>query len=981
MATEDTELQPQESAAAKAEAQLRLDMEMDNLLEWLLEAEAAMAKELQREALAAEDREVLSRTRTALSEIAAQISVLQAKLGVTESADIAEAIGKLESIAAQLASGMISVASLPAILARVQEAIGDAHEVAEAAGSEWKGEVTVAYQDAVYAEYQEKRLELARELMAQTEFYTEYNAMMMQTPFADIFAAQSDSMKSQMAIDRFTSLTHDKDQLVAKGVMDSLIPAQQKQVLDASQNATSELTKQINAETDPVKKAAALKQLALLSGLPEFNQKAFIERYLKGEIGQDEFDAETQRVAQEQAYYISNHPMFAGRDWEQIAREKGYDSFYAYILAEQPFSPDNIKKNIENNPYGDDYIRVGSDLAAKQFLSQQLSYALELGFGVSKYEELSAMDQKALVERLVEDGRLQEYIAFMNLSPEEQVDRMIKDNKLDSSLREQALQVARSQTFMLELHQEKNPFASNADLAGISLQMNLTMAQLISGKRSGETPEQYNDRMKLAMRDFESNAVLNPYGIRVLEDPAAYEKLKAALTQAKTAAELDEALRAVAESQKEMVFASEEERVAAASERLQKQQQLLSANLEGEALTIASAKFYRNALLLEGVDAQRVNALVGQQFPDAQYEEDDLKVNLIDLSNYIDYNAELDTYTITEGAFSSGANLIESEVSSEMADAVAVLRNPDGVDPSIVLSAQRRMTHYYQTNLETEIMGGVPSSLLSFDQEDALYEVLAGYSNKVTEFVAAGKTVKEAERMARESVSTLLAEAKEMAAQVGEISIQSSIQKIPEEQRLAAKSFATNPDAADVNTRALAFSYYRQAAEAKLKFSGLKNGDLDAEAARLAVELQKEDIQQARIAEEDAAMAIPVSFGNGSSKTPANDTITPEEKKKREAEAAQLEEVAKLMRMGLSREIAEKTVGVGQALSGSGVTTAEPVNVVGADAAQAAPQAAQGETIVGGGDNVEDPAAEKTAPAPVIAADPDKQAGLAAGAQ
>lgn len=547
----------------------------------------------------------------AIDAIDAAINQIIAQAGLDESnPEIADAIAYLKSFAASLSGSGVTSASLATIIASVKSAITYASDLANGATNESSAEASQTYNQA--------RINHARYLMAQSEFYTQYGEMMSSSALADIYSVLSPDMHQQMAIDYYATMSSDKDALIAHLTLKSLTLVETQEVqrtIDERMEKISEILNDPNLSPEKRSRLEARMNALLQHPTPE--QIDDLYDYAKGQVSDVTFDSETDAITAQKIDLLKHNPMFDNIDFSRIAEEMGYSSLQNAVKA-GIFSPENLKKLSPDNPDHAAILRAAGLLTATQVAQQQYKFALELGLGVD-YKDMNVEDlQKLLLEN---DTGLKDFQAFNSLSSEEQVKQMAKQNNWSPEEQQSALAIARITKLSQNEYLKQNP---NADPTLVAIQMNGAMSDVMSAseRRPNETDDHaYNLRMKNLARSLEKDKTLNPLGLSLSENPELLTQLMTAAANAKSDEEFFAQTNLILKEAALKNPKSEEEIISAAQNstgkyftNTQKMLEINDPTYDPNTSVTQEASYYKSNLVYYGLSEERAAELATEKY-------------------------------------------------------------------------------------------------------------------------------------------------------------------------------------------------------------------------------------------------------------------------------------------------------------------------------------------------------------------------------
>jgi hypothetical protein len=416
---------------------------------------------------------------------------------------------EIQSLMMQLQNGMATAAMVKGAVAALgnaaESAAGAAHSSATSTVSEQKME---SY-DAVYAKAQEARLEYARELMAQTEYFQEMDEALtqMSTGYANL--SESDRLDVNVMLraqettdpDGFGRAARDVRLATEQGKLDEVldIKAQDKTSIDAARESLS------GERKEWIDRLTGASRIGHQEYSVTVDLKDLVERIKSGdpEVTSEFIDAEEKRITAARDQLINqavsimhaqDPATYAALDSER--KEKGFDSVAAYIAAEA-IDPANADPEV-NSPA---MIKASVLTEATQNINEMSgyirAYAQDLGIDLSK-DKLTDKD-------------LAKFDGFIGLPPKDAVQAMIEAGVMPKEDRAMMVSsLTQMEVMSRNVQSGKDPEQAQKVLLSYAGQMQ---------KREGESDKDYQNRLRGLEAKIEREAGLKEGTLYAVRSP------------------------------------------------------------------------------------------------------------------------------------------------------------------------------------------------------------------------------------------------------------------------------------------------------------------------------------------------------------------------------------------------------------------------------------------------------------------------------
>ena len=490
-----------------------------------------------------------------VSELDQVINSLKAKMAATgevipelsdQIANLQNVQSEIQGLLSQLQNGMATPEMVRGAIAALGVGATNATEAAHSSSVTSISEMKMESYDAVYTQYEEAKLEYARELMAQTEYFKEMEGML---GAIDPIYSQFDK-ETLLDIGSATLKTtiNNKDLLVDQLVVNG-VSAENKAKAEAQIEKDQKDFQTLRDDpATPFDKREDLEAfLDARDGRLMPGDLDLLNKHIAGEIRGDAFTAALSNADKRSASLrrdalngMSNSDFW--RVMDAKPKDMSLDEYLEELhdrrldvlaqaakvsqalAAAEEVSEEDLTV-LSQAKWAGTYDNV-------QSMSRLGDYLEHMGLDEELTKELSGLTREELVQRLVDgDEKLQAVVDFIDASPEEAVEQMREAGYITTEQGEQTmLMVNRQLEYIKSKALEGDEVGTKADL----LKSYATLTQTISEMKAVDSEEAKRRLAEQMKQQMIANPTLNPDNVPPANMEAYAMELAAASAQAKT---------------------------------------------------------------------------------------------------------------------------------------------------------------------------------------------------------------------------------------------------------------------------------------------------------------------------------------------------------------------------------------------------------------------------------------------------------------
>lgn len=433
---------------------------------------------------------------------------------------------EIDGLMTQLANGQVTPEYAKSAMAQLQISAGSAVERASSEShttlSEFKAEVYEEQFQKIQKARDDYRLSLAKETAYFENAMSRINNGLLGEDFSRLPQTVREKAVANAAAITAINREHAENAMIAG----SFTPEQTAHIQEVIESKIYQIRQlQESGDLNESQSLIIDRIIASQGGIELINPEAYnlIQRVAEGSADSEFVDNFIERSYAQQTNTIIGLETFSPNVFIQIQREAQRlgisleEYIKTYPLNVNDLDIADIEERRQNGDELSDADRVRlarneayGTFAVLKTTEQMTQFGLELAYGRDFLEQIQEMSAEEIQQRLAETELSPEFIEFVSLSPEEQIEKLIAEGRLDENDRSYALAMARigaaETNHMTDEERASHFITGSMELGGILKD---------ASRREGESTDEYSNRMNELAVALAKNPTFNPHNLSI----------------------------------------------------------------------------------------------------------------------------------------------------------------------------------------------------------------------------------------------------------------------------------------------------------------------------------------------------------------------------------------------------------------------------------------------------------------------------------